>query len=160
MVNSLARATSQQSHNPVTPVHYRRTGSVGSSFRQSSLAASEPSPAVGTTSANSGSTASQILGTAAVKSQNPVTSSALTPALTSDAAVLQSLEDALAAAGITVDGLGLATHQDVVTSPGGSYINRYISVQTNGHEEGLMTDLVALNPNVAVIDVKRMLGRA
>jgi hypothetical protein len=73
--------------------------------------------------------------------------------------VLQTLKDALTAAGINADGLGLATHEDIVTSPGGSYVNRYISVETHGHEEGLMTNLVALNPNVAVFDIKRMLGQ-
>jgi hypothetical protein len=89
----------------------------------------------------------------------PAASSTTTPKLSGDAAVLQSLKDALAAAGINTDGLGLATHQDVVSYPGGSYINRYISVETNGHEEGLMTDLVGINPNVAVLDIKHMLGR-
>ncbi len=77
-----------------------------------------------------------------------------------DDAIVKSLKDALTAAGVSFDGLGLAAHQDVVTYPGGSYVNRYISVNTNGHEEGLMTDLVAMNPNVAVVDIKNMLGRA
>lgn len=75
-----------------------------------------------------------------------------------DAAVVKSLQDALSAAGINTSGLGLAAHEDVVSYPGGSYINRYISV--NGRGEGLMTDLVAINPQVAVLDVKRMLGMA
>lgn len=77
-----------------------------------------------------------------------------------DAAVVKSLQDALAAAGVKFDGLGLAAHEDVVTHPGGSYVNRYISVTANGHAEGLMTDLVAINPKIAVLDIKRMLGIA
>jgi hypothetical protein len=77
-----------------------------------------------------------------------------------DAAIVQSLKDALTAAGIGYDGLGLGAHEDIVTYPGGSYINRYISVNTNGHVEGLMTDLVGINPKVAVLDIKRMLGLA
>jgi hypothetical protein len=77
-----------------------------------------------------------------------------------DAAIVKSLQDALAAAGINTAGLGLAAHEDVVTYPGGSYINRYISVNTNGHVAGLMTDLVSINPKIAVLDIKRMLGMA
>ncbi len=73
--------------------------------------------------------------------------------------MLQALKDALSAAGVNVEGLGLAAHNDVVTYPGGAYTNRYISVTANGHEEGLMTDLVGINPNVAVLDIKHMLGK-
>jgi hypothetical protein len=80
--------------------------------------------------------------------------------LTGDAATLQGLEDALISAGIDYSSLGLATHQDVVTYPGGSYTNRYISVSANGHDSELMTDLVNISPKVAVGDIERMLGRA
>jgi hypothetical protein len=76
-----------------------------------------------------------------------------------DALVVKALKDALSAAGVNFDALGLAAHEDVVTYPGGSYINRYISVTTkSGHMEGLMTDLVAINPKVAVLDIQRMMG--
>lgn len=88
----------------------------------------------------------------------PAASAALLTKAESDARVVQSLKDALAAAGINAEGLGLAAHEDVVTYPGGSYINRYISVQGNDHIEGLMTDLVAIDPKVAVLDIQRMMG--
>lgn len=73
---------------------------------------------------------------------------------------MQALKDALGAAGINTDGLDLRPHTEVVTYPGGAYINRYISVQAHGHEEGLMTDLVAMNPKIAVLDIQRMMGLA
>jgi hypothetical protein len=76
-----------------------------------------------------------------------------------DALVVKALKDALTAAGVNFEALGLEAHEDVVTYPGGSYINRYISVTTkSGHMEGLMTDLVAINPRVAVLDIQRMMG--
>ncbi len=87
----------------------------------------------------------------------PATASTQTP-LYGDDAVVQSLKDALTAAGIDYSNLGLAAHQNIETYPGGAYLNRYISVNTHDHQEGLMTDLVAINPNVAVVDIKRMLG--
>jgi hypothetical protein len=93
----------------------------------------------------------------AAASQNPATP---TTGLGNDDSVVQSLKDALTAAGISVEGLGLTAHTDVVTYPGGSYINRYISVNAHGHEEGLMTNLVAIDPKVAVVDVKNMLAHA
>ncbi len=86
------------------------------------------------------------------------TATAAKPALAGDDGVVQALKDALAAAGISTAGLDLTAHQDVVTYPGGAYINRYISVEAHGHEEGLMTDLVSMNPNVAVLDIKNMLA--
>lgn len=79
-------------------------------------------------------------------------------ALYGDDAVVQSLKDALTAAGIDYSNLGLTVHQDIERYPGGAYLNRYISVNTHDHQEGLMTDLVAMNPNIAVGDIKRMLG--
>jgi hypothetical protein len=98
--------------------------------------------------------------TAPVFAPTPPAPAPATPAVQDDDAIVQSLKDALTAAGVNFQGLGLAAHQDVVTYPGGTYTNRYISVSTNGHEEGLMTDLVAMNPNVAVLDIKHMLGTA
>jgi cytoskeletal protein RodZ len=77
---------------------------------------------------------------------------------TGDDATLQSLENALNAAGIDYSNFGLATHNDTVTYPGGSYINSYISASVNGDNTELMTNLVAINPNVAVGDIQRMLG--
>lgn len=157
MVNSLSRATSQHG---VLPLRHRTENS-GSAFRQSLSAAAPASQGMAALFGGAQSTASQNVATPAATSQNSVTTPAATTTQpTGDAAVLQSLKSALAAAGVYSDGLGLATHQDVVTSPGGAYVNRYISVNVHGHEEGLMTDLVAMNPNVAVLDIKRMLGMA
>ena len=97
-----------------------------------------------------------ILATAATATATKVTPSALT----GDAAVVQSLKDALTAAGVNVQGLGLDIHNDVERYPGGTYLNRYISVDTPNGSAGLMTDLVALDPKIAVGDIKRMLGQA
>ncbi len=164
MINSVYRPTSLQGVSPVTPVR-RRGGAANNLFRVSTSTGSS-STETASASSKTVSSASQILGTTASTSQSSATAASSTAAsttqqtsLTGDAAALQNLKDALTAAGINWDSLGLATHQDLVTSPGGSYVNRYISVETNGHEEGLMTDIVATNPNVAVFDIKRMLGQ-
>jgi hypothetical protein len=93
---------------------------------------------------------------AVTASSGGASNSSVAPA--GDAAVVQALNDALAAAGINTDGLNLTAHTDLVTYPGGAYINRYISVEAHGHEEGLMTDLVSMNPNVAVLDIRNMLA--
>lgn len=89
-----------------------------------------------------------------------VSTKAADPGLTGDAAIVQSLKDALAAAGINVQGLNLTAHTSTETYPGGSYVNRYISVDTPSGSTGLMTDLVAIDPKIAVQDIKRMLGAA
>lgn len=82
------------------------------------------------------------------------------PRAEADALVVDRLKAALTAAGVSFEGLGLAAHEEVVAYPGGSYIHRYISVRNNltGHVDGLMTDLVAMNPKIAVVDIQRMLG--
>jgi hypothetical protein len=115
-----------------------------------------PTAAKAVESANNGPSASK----GAVDSGPPVAAASSATRADADAAIVQSLKDALTAAGIGYDGLDLGAHEDIVTYPGGSYINRYISVNTNGHVEGLMTDLVSINPKVAVLDIKRMLGLA
>lgn len=88
----------------------------------------------------------------------PAQNAAAAP-LTGDAATLKALQDALAAAGIDYGSFGLSTRQDNVTYPGGSYVNRYISVSVNGQDTQLMTDLVKINPKIAVGDIERMMGR-
>ncbi len=130
----------------------------GRAGASASKAAATASPAASTKEASATAGTSKTAASGATASK-PATQTYATQAA-ADVAVVQSLKDALDAAGINYSNLDLAAHEDVVTYPGGSYVNRYISVNTNGHVEGLMTDLVGINPNVAVLDIKHMLGMA
>lgn len=120
--------------------------------RQVSVTSSADSPEFVVSNASASSTAS------AKAPSATSTPAASTPKRSADDTILETLKGSLSAAGINYSDLGLAVHSDTVTYPGGSYINRYISVNVNGHEEGLMTDLVGAAPNIAVNDIKRMLG--
>ncbi len=127
------------------------------SLRQDSVASILAAAATSTASARvTPSVSATASGQAATKAATPTPA----PALTGDAAVVQSLKDALAAAGVNVEELGLNIHNDVERYPGGTYLNRYIAVDTPYGSAGLMTDLVALDPKIAVLDIKRMLGQA
>lgn len=116
------------------------------SRRDSTAAASTTSPPAGSSATSPGRVAEP--------AAEPLTRAE------ADALVVDRLKQALTAAGVSFESLGLAAHEDVVAYPGGSYIHRYISVRNNltGHVDGLMTDLVAMNPQIAVVDIQRMLG--
>lgn len=138
------------------------------SFLSESLAAIEaqgPVTRQSATSTKPGSSSTPV--TPAPSTSAPPATAATPPAiidtkpaqLQGDAAILQSLKNALGLAGVDFSSLGLEAHNDIVTYPGGAYLNSYISVTANGHTEGLMTNLVGINPNVAVLDIKHMLGQ-
>jgi hypothetical protein len=128
------------------------------STRQGSAAAAALSSASSMAAAASGSSSGSTSTSTAVTAKTAESSSV--SAQKSDDAIVQSLRDALTAAGVNISGLGLIAHNDVEGYPGGTYVNRYISVSTPNGYAGLMTDLVGVDPKVAVLDIKRMLGQA
>lgn len=75
-------------------------------------------------------------------------------------ATMNSLTQALQAAGINPNSLNMIAHDDVATYPTGAYQNRTITVLANGHVENFSADLTAINPNVAVVEIKRLLSMA
>ncbi len=129
------------------------SASLASAASSETRASSSPSATV-----TSSSTTKSESATASSSSANASSSKPANAQEDADSAVLQSLKDALSAAGINVQGLNLTLHDTTETYPGGSYENRYISVDTPNGSAGLMTDLVAINPNIAVQDIKRMLS--
>lgn len=98
-------------------------------------------------------------------SQNSVTAPPVTPfappqgpsSPATDAA-LKMLASALEAAGVSASPLNMVAHDDVVGYPGGNYTNHLITLQAGSHTENFMADLVAMNPSVAVTEIKHLLA--
>lgn len=144
----------------VTPAAPRQESVSAILSTAASTAAAQVATTSASTTAGGASNASKVA--PAGTSQSTSTHPAAAPArsdLTGDDAVVQALKDALAAAGINYQNLNLTAHANVEGYPGGSYLNRYISVDTPGGSAGLMTDLVSIDPKVAVQDIKRMLNQ-
>ena len=72
--------------------------------------------------------------------------------------VMAQLSTALQAAGIDPKSLNMVAHDDVATYPGASYVNRLITLQAGNRVENFMADLTAINPNVAVQEIKRLIS--
>ena len=61
--------------------------------------------------------------------------------------------------GLNPGGFNLSYSEEVVGYPGGSYVNRLITVESSsGRKEQLMAELVFRNPQVAVMDIRRFAG--
>ena len=83
------------------------------------------------------------------------------PAVKADSApsVIDKLKAALVQAGIDISGMQFSQHQDVVTYPGGSYINDLISFQaSNGQTHEYMTSLVSIAPQVTVTEIQQLMA--
>ena len=87
-----------------------------------------------------------------------------TPAVTTDPSVsptpvVDTLKAALVQAGLDISGMQFTEHSDLVTYPGGSYINDIISMKTStGQSHDYMTNLVAIDPQVTVNEVVQLLA--
>lgn len=69
------------------------------------------------------------------------------------------LSQALKAAGIDPGSLGLNGHDDPVSFPGtNGWVNHEITLQAGSRTENFSADLVAKNPEVAVIEIQRLLA--
>ena len=71
---------------------------------------------------------------------------------------LNKLTAALQAAGIDPNSLSMVAHDDQVYYPGSSWTNYEITLNANGHTESFAANLVVLNPNVAVTEIKHLLA--
>ena len=73
--------------------------------------------------------------------------------------VVDTLKAALVQSGVDISGMQFTEHRDLVTYPGGSYINDIISLQApNGRTHDYMTDLVALSPQVTVNEIQQLMA--
>lgn len=73
--------------------------------------------------------------------------------------VIDTLKAALLNAGMDITGMEFTEHRDLVTYPGGSYINDLISLKTSGgRTHDYMTDLVAIAPQVTVVEIQQLLA--
>lgn len=80
------------------------------------------------------------------------------PASAETQSAIAQLADALQAAGIDPNQLSMVAHDDVAGFPGGSYTNQLITLKANGNVEHFSAKLIPINPNVAVTEIKRLLG--
>ena len=86
----------------------------------------------------------------------PATTTAPAASLTPTQSAMNILASALQAAGISPQWLNMSAHDDYVTYPGGGYTNHQISLTANGHDTNIDANLMMMNPNVAVTEIKRL----
>lgn len=73
---------------------------------------------------------------------------------------LKKLTETLASLGIGTAGVDLQYHEELVSHPGGSYLNRTISVTGNGITENFSADLVERSPVLAAFEMQKYFGLA
>lgn len=71
---------------------------------------------------------------------------------------MQKLLDTLASLGMSTAGLNFSYSEDTVGYPGGSYMNRLISVTSGGKTEQFSADLTERNPLVTAYEMQRYFG--
>jgi hypothetical protein len=78
--------------------------------------------------------------------------------LTPPANPVDTLTAALQRAGINTNSLSIVPHDDNVTYPNSSgWVNHLITVTAGGRSENIDIGLMNINPDVAAMDIKRML---
>jgi hypothetical protein len=71
---------------------------------------------------------------------------------------VDTLTAALQRAGINTNSLSIVPHDDNVTYPNSSgWVNHLITVTAGGRSEKIDIGLMNINPDVAAMDIKRML---
>jgi hypothetical protein len=73
---------------------------------------------------------------------------------------MQKLLDTLSALGMSTSGLNISYSEEAVGYPGGSYMNRQISVTSGGKTEQFSADLTERNPLVTAYEMQRYFGVA
>jgi hypothetical protein len=84
-------------------------------------------------------------------------------ASTSPAAVgtgMQKLLDTLSALGMSTAGLNISYNEEAVGYPGGSYMNRQISITSGDKTEQFSAELTEKNPLVTAYEMQRYFGVA
>jgi hypothetical protein len=75
------------------------------------------------------------------------------------ASPVDTLAAALERAGINTASLTMVAHDDVVGYPGGAgWVNHLITVTAGARSENIDIGLMNINPDVAAMDIKRMLS--
>jgi len=136
--------------------------------------AAAPSRGVGTfrLSVDNGAGRGSDLSLGRAGSQNPVTLAPTAETLTSgnrsavtappapSGAGMQKLLDTLSALGMSTTGLNISYSEEAVGYPGGSYMNRQISVTSGGRTEQFSAELTERNPLVTAYEMQRYFGVA
>jgi len=68
------------------------------------------------------------------------------------------LKAALVQNGMDISGMQFNEHKDIVTYPGGAYVNDLISFQDGIRTHEYMANLVAINPQVTVNEIQQLLA--
>ena len=71
---------------------------------------------------------------------------------------MKKLLDTLAALGMSTAGLNISYSEAAVGYPGGSYMNRQISVTSGGKTEQFSAELTERNPLVTAYEMQRYFG--
>jgi len=71
---------------------------------------------------------------------------------------LQKLLETLSALGMSTSGLNISYSEEAVGYPGGSYLNKQISVTSGGKTEQFSADLTEKNPLVTAYEMQRYFG--
>ena len=73
--------------------------------------------------------------------------------------VIDTLRAALVQAGVDISGMQFNQHHDVVTYPGGSYVNDLISFQSaSGRTHEYMANLTEIAPQVTVVEIQQLMA--
>ena len=109
--------------------------------------------AVGAKILSRGATYSPSLSTLTPTPTSPTSVDETTPS------VIDTLKAALVQAGMDISGMQFTQHKDIVTYPGGSYVNDLISFQAaNGQSHDYMTNLVSIAPQVTVTEIQHLMA--
>jgi hypothetical protein len=71
---------------------------------------------------------------------------------------MQKLLETLSALGMSTSGLNISYNEEAVGYPGGSYMNRQISVTSGGKTEQFSAELTEKNPLVTAYEMQRYFG--
>lgn len=74
------------------------------------------------------------------------------------AAGMDRLASAMASLGMNAAGLDMKYSEELVWYPGGSYVNRLITVTSGSRTERFSADLTARNPLVTAYEIQKYLG--
>ena len=73
--------------------------------------------------------------------------------------VIDTLKTALIQAGVDISGMEFSQHHDVVTYPGGSFVNDLISFQSaSGRTHEYMANLTKIAPQVTVVEIQQLMA--
>lgn len=156
-LSSLAFSTTAAALNPLS------LGSKGGPVRQiagSPSVFADPIPSRPTPSHNSAAPVNTLAPSPETKVPDQPKAAdgpALTGNISLDAIALVSAN--LRKRGFDPANFGFSYSEDPVSYPGGSYLNRQITAHVNGHVEQYDAGLVMKNPEVAAVEILRLMGQ-